>query len=64
MKIIIFTRGGGLRGGGGAAPRSEQPPSPFPAVPLANTRHAAQLVAAPTIYQSPRPTNPLALAHA
>lgn len=64
MKIIIFTRGGGLRGGGGAAPRSEQPPSPFSAVPLANTRHAAQLVAAPTIYQRPNPTNPLGKTHA
>jgi hypothetical protein len=64
MKVINFTRGGGLRGDGGAAAASEQPPSPFPAVPLANTRQAAQLVAAPTIYQSPSPTNLLALAHA
>lgn len=62
MKSIIFTRGGGLRGDGGAANGSEQPPSPFSAVPLANTRHAAELVAAPTINQSPNPLAPIVLA--
>lgn len=63
MKVINFTRGGALRGDGGAAAGSEQPPSPFSAVPLANTRQAAWLVVAPTIYQSPNPTNPLVLNH-
>lgn len=62
MKSIIFTRGGGLRGGGGAANGSEQPPSPISAVCLANASGLAYLVAAPTIYQSPNPLAPLVLA--
>jgi hypothetical protein len=62
MKSIIFTRGGGLRGDGGAANGSEQPPSPFSAVYLANTSGLAYLVAAPTINQSPNPLAPIVLA--
>lgn len=62
MKNIIFQRGGGLRGGGGAANGSEQPPSPISAVCLANTSGLAYLVAAPTINQSPYPIAPIVLA--
>ena len=62
MKNIIFQRGGGSCGGSGVATGSEQPPSPFSAVCLANTSGLAYLVAAPTIYQSPNPLAPLVLA--
>ena len=62
MKNIIFQRGGGLRHKKITAKPSEQPPSPFSAVCLANTSGLAYLVAAPTIYQSPNPLAPLVLA--
>lgn len=62
MKNIIFQRGGGLCHKKITAKPSEQPPSPFSAVYLANTSGLAYLVAAPTINQSPYPIAPIVLA--